>query len=69
MGYPDKHVVARFQKNGNQIWCNEYDISNKQELMYALAESASGEIILGGHVKNSNYDHAIIKLDLTITEL
>ena len=63
MGYPDKHVVARFQKNGNQIWCNEYDISNKQELMYALAESASGEIILGGHVKNSNYDHAIIKLN------
>lgn len=63
MGYPDKHVVARFQKNGNQIWCNEYDISNKQELMYALAESASGEIILGGHIKNSNYDHAIIKLN------
>ena len=61
MGYPDKHVVARFQKNGNQIWCNEYDIRNKQELMYALAESASGEIILGGHINNSNYDHAIIK--------
>ncbi len=63
MGYPDKHVVARFQKNGNQVWCNEYDIGNKQELMYALAESATGDIILGGHIKNSNYDHAIVKLN------
>jgi gliding motility-associated-like protein len=63
MGFPDKHVVARFQKNGNQVWCNEYDIGNKHELMYALAESTEGDIILGGHIRNANYDHAIIKLN------
>ena len=63
MGYPDKHVVARFQNNGSQVWCNEYDISNKHELIYALAESAAGDIVLGGHIKNSNYDHAVIKLN------
>jgi gliding motility-associated-like protein len=63
MGFPDKHVVARFQKNGSQVWCNEYDISNKHELIYALAESAAGDIVLGGHIKNSNYDHAVIKLN------
>lgn len=63
MGYPNKHVVGRFQKSGNQVWCNEYDITNKHELIYALAESATGDIILGGHINNANYDHSIIKLN------
>lgn len=63
IAYPQRHTVARVRKNGNLVWCKDYDVLVGHELMYAICEASGGDVFLAGHIRTSDYNHAVIRLD------
>lgn len=62
--YPNTHIIAKLNTNGNIIWGKEFDIGGGNELPYTFSIDIYGDMVIGGHFSNGGtFNHGIAKID------